>query len=108
MKIKVNDNVLVTVGKDRGKVAVVEKVFPKLNKVVVKGVNIIKKHQKKSKRHPKGGILEKFSPISINKVQVICPSCNRLTRIGFMIKNNDKIRICRKCQSSLEVKENKS
>lgn len=103
MKILKNDNVMIISGKDRGKTGVVSHTFPSDGQLIVKGVNLVKRHQKKNQRNPQGGIIEKFKPVSISKVSLICPHCLRPSRIGFLIKNNDeKIRICHKCKSSLD------
>jgi large subunit ribosomal protein L24 len=97
MKIKKGDQVIVTVGKDKGKKGKVEKVFPKDCAVLVPGVNIVKKHEKKrDERHP-GGIIESVKPVNVAKVAVICPKCGKQTRLGYRIVKDLKERICRKC-----------
>lgn len=106
MKIKKDDQVIITTGKDRGKVGQVERVIIKSNKIVVKGVNLVKKHQKKSSRFPQGGIIEKFAPVNDSILQIICQSCNKPTKIGYLIskdQNKTKVRICRHCQASLDA-----
>lgn len=101
MKIIKNDKVLVTKGKDRGKISTVSHVFKKTNKVVLTGLNKFKKHIKPSKLNPQGGIVDIESPISISNVIIICPSCNKQTRIGYQILKDKKIRICKKCGQSI-------
>lgn len=97
MKIKKNDNVLIITGKFRNKSGKVEKSLPKINKVVVSGVNILKKHIKPSKKNPKGGIIEITAPINISNVKLICSKCNKAARVGYKYTQNKKTRYCKKC-----------
>lgn len=101
MKYKVNDTVQVVLGKDKGKVAKVTSVKPG-NKVVVEGINTYKRHIKKQNRENQGGIVEVERPIDIAKIQLVCPSCKKITRIGYQIQTGGKIRICKKCQAVLD------
>jgi len=103
MRIKKNDNVAVIAGRDRGKTGVVERVFPADNKVVVTGVALYKKSVKPTKSAPKGGIIEINAKIDSSNVAVICPSCSKQTRVGYSISDDKKIRVCKKCNGSLEV-----
>ncbi len=97
MKIKKGDQIIVTIGKDKGKKGKAEKIFPKESKIFVPGVNMVKRHEKKrDEKHP-GGIIEAAKPISVAKIAVICPKCGKQTRLGFRIVKNTKERICRKC-----------
>jgi large subunit ribosomal protein L24 len=98
MKIKKGDQIIVTVGKDKGKKGKVEKVFPKDFTVVVPGVNIVKKHEKKRDEQHPGGIIEVVKPITLGKIAVICPKCGKQTRLGYRIVKGNKERICRKCE----------
>ncbi|MCL4384437.1 50S ribosomal protein L24 [Patescibacteria group bacterium] len=101
MKIIKGDTVTITTGKDKGRTGAVLAVFPKENTIVVKDLNIFKKHLK-SQQGQKGGIIEKERPILASKVAVVCPSCKKLTRIGYQInKASGKERICRKCKALL-------
>ena len=102
MKIKKNDNVMITVGKDRGKSGIVERVFPDA-KVVVKGIHIMKKHVKPSKKNPQGGIIDINKKIDISDVMLVCPNCGKRTRVGYKIEKDIKTRICKKCSGSVEV-----
>lgn len=99
MKIKKNDKVTIQTGKDKGKQGVVEKVYPKQNTVLVTGVNLYKKHVRKSEEMPKGGIVEVPRPLNISKVAVLCPHCKKSVRIGYKIEGEKKSRICKKCKS---------
>jgi len=98
MKLKKGDQIIVTVGKDKGKKGKVEKVFPKDATVVVPGVNIVKKHEKKRDEQHPGGIIEVVKPIAMGKIALVCPKCNMPTRVGYRIVKNGKERICRKCE----------
>lgn len=98
MKIKKGDKILVTVGKDSGKEAVVERVSDKKGKVFIAGVNVYKRHVKKNEQmNFEGGIMEIIKPINISNVALICPSCKKVTRVGFKVEKNGKFRICKKC-----------
>jgi large subunit ribosomal protein L24 len=98
MKLKKGDQIIVTVGKDKGKKGKVEKVFPKDATVVVPGINIVKKHEKKRDEQHPGGIIEVVKPITMGKIALICPKCGQSTRVGYRIVKNTKERICRKCE----------
>lgn len=102
MKIKKGDTVQVLSGNDKGKTGEVIEVIPKSEKVVVKGVNIIKKHVKPKKQGEEGGIISLEGAIQACKVNVVCPKCNKPVRIGYVIENNEKSRICKKCNTKLK------
>jgi len=97
MKIKKDDTVLITSGKDRGKKGKVLRVFPKEKRILVEGVNIIKKNQKPRKTGEKGQIVQLPKPIDISNAKLICPKCQKATRIGYKIFENKKYRFCKKC-----------
>lgn len=99
-KFKVGDEVIITVGKDKGKKSKVEKVYSGQNKLIVSGVNLYKRHKKVSRNQP-AGIYEIPRAIDSAKVAIVCPKCGKVTRIGFKIEGNTKIRICRRCKGSL-------
>jgi len=101
MKIKKGDTVLVILGKNRGKKGKILKAFPKERKVLIDGVNLIKKHQKPKKTGEKGQIIEKPSPINISNVKLICSKCNKTTRVGYKIVEDKKYRICKKCNKQI-------
>ena len=102
MKIKKNDTIRVTKGKDRGKSGKIEKVLPKLNKIVVTGINKFKKHIKPSKKNPHGGIVDVAMAIPVSNVSIVCPSCQKSTRVQYKITDSKKLRICKQCKQSLE------
>lgn len=105
IKIKKKDTVKVITGKDKGKTGVVDRVYIKEDKAIVLGVNIAKKHLKPSKKSPQGGILEFPAKINVSNLILVCPRCQKLTRIAYKESKNQKIRICRKCQESVEGAE---
>ncbi len=92
-RILKGDKVLIIAGKDRNKVGVVEKVFPTEQKVVVAGINIVKKHLKKSMQNPQGGVIEKTAPMHISNVMLLDPAKNKPTRIGYIVTPKDKNRV---------------
>jgi large subunit ribosomal protein L24 len=97
MKLRKNDTIVVNIGKDKGRTGKIEKVFPKLGEVLVAGINMAKRHTKRRDDKNPGGIIDITKPISSSKVALICPSCKKPTRIGFLVAKNEKVRICRKC-----------
>lgn len=102
MKIRKGDRVEVLTGKDRGKQAEVTFAFPAEGKVIVDGANVAKRHQKPTRSTRQGGIIDKEMPMRVDNVAVICPSCQKPTRVGFRFDpDGSKIRICRKCEGDL-------
>lgn len=99
-KFKIGDEVLVTMGRDKGKKGKVEKVFARENRLLVTGVNLYKRHKKVSRNRP-AGIFEITRPIETAKVAIICSKCLKPTRVGFTFDGNNKKRICKKCGGSL-------
>ena len=102
--IRRNDTVAVITGKHVGKRGRVLKVLPEKNRVVVEGVNIIKRHTKPNpQRQVKGGVVEREAPLHASNVQVVCPECGKATRIGRKILGDGrKVRICRKCEGVVD------
>lgn len=101
MKIKRGDNVIMLGGKDKGKKAKVILVFPEMGKVVVDGLNLVKKHLRAKKQGQKGQIISKERAVSVSSVALVCKSCDKPTRIGFKVEGDNKIRICKKCKSEV-------
>ena len=102
MKIKKGDTVEVLSGNDKGKTGEVLEVIPKLQKVIVKGVNIRKKHVKPRKQGEEGGIIPVECSIHSSKVNVVCPKCNKATRVGVIKEGKEKIRVCKKCGAKIK------
>jgi large subunit ribosomal protein L24 len=102
--IRKNDNVLVISGRDRGKKGRVLRVVPAKGRVIVEGVNFVKRHTKANPRaNVKGGIVEREAAMHASKVQIVCPECNRPTRIGKrLLDDGSRIRICRKCNGVVD------
>lgn len=101
MKIKKGDKVKILLGKDRGKEGKVEKVLGKDKKVFVAGVNLYKRHVRKQKDLP-GGIIDIPKPLDISNVALICPGCNKPTRVGYQKEKGIKTRVCKKCKKEIK------
>ena len=102
MTIKSGDNVLVIAGKDKGKTGKVSAVYADQNKVLVENVNIVSKHQKARTQNEKSGIFKRPAPIEASNVQVVCPVCGKATRVAHGEVEGKKVRICKKCNASLD------
>ena len=102
MRIKKGDTVKVLSGKDKGKTGEVLEILPKTNKIIVKGVNIIKKHSKPRKQGEEGGILSMEGAIHVAKVNVVCPKCGKATKVGYSEEKGEKVRVCKKCGAKLK------
>lgn len=101
--VKKGDTVVVITGKNAGKRGKVLEVIPSENRVVVEGVNIVKKHTRPTQKMPQGGIVEKEAPIASSNVMIYCPKCNSARRINKEIQGNGKkIRVCNKCGESFD------
>jgi len=104
MNVQKNDNVVVIAGNARGKTGKVLKVFPDTNRLIVEGVNIIKRHTRPSQKNIQGGIVQKESSISAVNVMVVCPKCSKPTRVGHKPVTDTatgktrRMRVCRKCE----------
>lgn len=96
--IKMDDTVIVLSGAEKGKKGRVIDVRPKNERIIVEGINIIKKHMKPNNKYKQGGIIEREAPIHRSNLMLICPKCSKPTRIGHSIlENGRKIRKCSKC-----------
>lgn len=102
MFVKKGDKVKVISGKDRNKEGVVLEALPKKDKVVVEGVNVVKKHQKASQTAPQGGIVEVEAPIHASNVMVIDPSNGETTRVGYKVVDGKKVRVSKKTGETLD------
>jgi len=103
MKIRKNDTVLVIAGKDKGKKGKVRFAYPKKQKVLVEGVNFIKKHSKARGQVRQAGIIDLEVPVPISNVMLLCDKCNHPTRIGFhFLEDGRKVRICRSCREVID------
>ena len=101
MKIKKGDKVKVLLGKDKGKEGKVEFVLGKDRKVFVSGSNLYKRHVKKV-GEMEGGIIDLPKPMDISNVGLICPNCNKITKVGYKIEGAIKVRVCKKCGKEIK------
>jgi len=102
-KIKKGDRVEILTGKYRGTQGKVLKSFPSKNRVIVEGVNIVKKHSRPTQDNPQGGILSMEAPVHISNVALVCDSCNNTVRVGYRLDSEgNKRRVCRKCGADLD------
>lgn len=99
MKIKKGDNVEVISGDDKGAKGTVHTAFPKEGRIIVSGVNMIKKHQRRTGNvRTQTGIIEREAPVRVENVALVCPHCNKPTRVGYSLNpDGSKSRVCRKC-----------
>jgi large subunit ribosomal protein L24 len=103
LRIKKGDTALVIAGKNKGKSGRVLSVLPTKERVIVEGLNIVKKHMKPGKQYKQGGIIEKEAPIHISNVMLMCPKCNKPTRIGSTVYDDGrKLRTCKKCKEVID------
>jgi large subunit ribosomal protein L24 len=101
MRIHKGDQVIVLSGKDKGKKAEVVRAFPAEHKVILEGVNVAKRHAKPTRATQQGGVIDKFMPVHVSSVALLCKSCDRPTRVGMQMDDGVKVRICRKCGAAL-------
>ncbi len=98
MKIRKNDTVLVITGKDRGKKGKVRFAYPKEERLLVEGVNFVKRHTRARGQARQAGIIEREAPIRVSNVMLLCSRCNHPVRVGFrVLEDGRKVRICRSC-----------
>ena len=102
MKIKKGDKVIVIAGADKGKVGIVQKSFPKLEKVVVEGVNVRKKHQKPTQKNPEGSIVEIYAPIDVSNVAYYDTNAKKASRVGYRIVDGKKVRYSKASNTNLD------
>lgn len=103
MKIRKNDTVLVIAGKDRGKQGKVRTAFPKKDRVLVDGINFIKKHARATGQARQAGIIEREETIHVSDVILLCAKCNKPTRVGSrFLDDGSKVRVCRHCNEVID------
>ena len=111
MNVKVNDTVLVITGKYKGKQGKVLAAYPKNNRVIVEGVNIVHKNEKARKANETSRIVTEEAPIDVSNVEVVCDKCGKATRVAHSLADGKKVRICKKCGATLDkayVKKSKA
>lgn len=106
LPLKKGDRVEIVAGKDKGKKGKILFALPREGKIVVEGLNKVKKHSRPTQKNPQaGGIIEKEAPINISNVMLVCPSCGKVTRLGSKRSEEGKrIRICKKCGANVDKK----
>lgn len=103
LHVKKDDNVIVITGKDKGKKGRIIAAYPRENRVLVEGVNMIKKHQKPNQQNPQGGIIEKEAPIHVSNVMHVDPKSGKPTRIGHkVLDNGKKVRIAKRSGEAID------
>lgn len=96
--VRKGDTVVVITGKDKGKKGKVLRVIPSQRRVVVEGVNIVKRHTRPNPKLQQGGIIEKEAPLDSSNVMLVCTKCDRPTRVGRrLLPDGNKVRVCKKC-----------
>lgn len=101
MKIRKGDIVKIMAGKDGGKTGKVLRVDSKGNKILVEGLNLAKKHRRPKRQGEKGEIVMVAKPLEVSKVMLVCPTCKKVTRMGYEFLAGKKTRFCKKCKSAI-------
>lgn len=99
-KLKRDDQVMIMTGRDKGKAGKLLQVDRKTGKVIVQGLNMVKKAVKPKRQGEKGGIIEIEAPVNISNVQIMCKKCGP-TRVGYKVDDSSKVRVCKKCGEAL-------
>ncbi len=103
MRIRKNDQVTVIRGKDRGKTGKVRITFPKKQRIMVEGVNMIKRHARATGQARQAGIIEREAPLHVSNVMLVCEKCNKPARIGYhTLDDGKKVRVCRSCHEVID------
>ena len=102
LHVKKGDTVVVLAGKDKGKQGEVKRALPQDNRVVVEKVNMVKKAMRPTQANPQGGISTLEAPLHASNVMLVCPSCNKPTRIGHREVDGKKVRVCKKCGKDID------
>ncbi len=102
MNIKKGDKVKVLSGKDKGTEGVVMRAHPQSMRVTVEKVNVVTKAMRPTQANPQGGLTHMEAPIHVSNVAVVCPKCNKATRVGVKRENGKKIRVCKKCGADID------
>lgn len=102
--LKINDQVEVITGKDKGRVGKILRIYTKTNRALVERVNMIKRHTKPTAAGQQGQIIEKEAPIHVSNLMTVCPKCTETARVGRKTLDDDsKVRVCKKCSESIEL-----
>jgi large subunit ribosomal protein L24 len=101
-RVRKDDTVLVITGASRGRAGKVLRVLPREDRVVVEGVNVIKRHTKARGITRPAGIVEREAPIHLSDVMLVCPNCDKAARVGFKVgQDGDKVRLCKQCGETI-------
>lgn len=101
MKLKKGDNIKVLKGKDKGKSGKIEKILPRINKVLVENINTYKRHLKARSQNQPSEIVTLTKPLAAANVGFVCPKCKEVSRIGYKIEKSVKYRVCSNCKSEI-------
>lgn len=102
-KVRRSDTVEVLAGKDRGRRGEVRRVLPRDGRVLVTGVNMVKRHQRARSPQEPSGIIEREAPLHLSNVRVVCRSCNHGVRVGFrLLEDGRKVRYCKRCNETID------
>lgn len=102
LNVKKNDMVMMLSGKDKGKRGKILKVLKKEGKVIVEGINVVKKHTKPTQKIRQGGIIEKAQPVPVCAVMLICPHCTKPTKIRRVVEEGKRVRRCKRCGETID------
>ncbi|MFD2445224.1 50S ribosomal protein L24 [Bacillus sp. CGMCC 1.16607] len=102
MHVKKGDKVMVISGKDKGKTGVILEAYPKQSRVLVEGINVVKKHSKPSQANPQGGIISQEAPVHVSNVMPIDPKSGNPTRVGYKTVDGNKVRVAKKSGEVLD------
>jgi len=103
LSVKKNDTVLVIAGREKGKKGRVLSVYPSKGRLLIEKINMIRNHMKPTRKYAQGGIIEKEAPLHISNVMLICPKCNKPTRISNThLQEGRRVRMCKKCREVMD------
>ena len=102
MNIKKGDQVIVISGEYKGSTGTVQKAFPKINKVIIEGVNVRKKHRKPRQGNPEDSIIDMYAPIDASNVAILDPKTNKATRVGYQVVDGKKVRVAKKSNTVID------
>jgi len=101
--IRKDDEVVVIAGNDKGKKAKVKYVIPETGRAVVEGTNMVKKALRPTQQNPKGGISDREAPIDVSNLMLVCPKCDKPTRVGMQVlEDGSRVRVCKKCGAQID------
>lgn len=102
LKVRRDDTVVVIAGKSKGAKGKIMSAMPKENRVIVQNANMITRHTKPRKQGEEGGRIKKEAPMDASNVMLLCPKCNKATRVSYGMKGDKKVRICKKCKKNID------